>query len=153
MDKLKLELDQAIDEFNLNSELRKEVFFKIKDLNKQMAEYEIKSRTLGKIIQEYKDMIACGNLGSTPGFDRLTEQEQQIIINSMDKTDYSVSNPELPRYLDLDRLVQRVLDFKTQYPGWVLNSIVLVGSDNQGPPANNYRFTFKTPLGHLCTFE
>ncbi len=153
MDKVKSQLDKTIEEFNLNSALRKEVFLKINELNKQMAEYEIKSKTLGKIIQEYKDIIACGDLQSTPGFDKLSQEEQNQIVKSMDKTDYTKYDSDVPRFYDLEKLVQKVLDLKTKYSSWVLKSIVNSGNDGSIPPKNYYEFTFLLPDGDYCTLN
>jgi hypothetical protein len=152
MDKYKFQLNDAIDEFNLNSEARKELFYKIRELNKQMAEYDEKSNRLKKFIQDLKDMIACGDMSLTPGFNKLTEEEQKIIVKGMDKTDYTKYSPEVARFYDLERLIQNVLDFKVKYPGWVLKSVIKSGQHDTMPPENYYKFSYMSPHGHYFTF-
>ncbi len=156
MEQIKIQLDQAIDEFNLNSIAYKEVFFKIRELNKQLAECEAKSKKLEKIIQDYKDIIDYGNLDSTPGYSELTQQEQNLIVTGMDKKYYTQYGSIVPRFCDLEQLVQQVLDFKVKYPGWVLQSIIKSGFDttiDTIPPKNYYKFTYLSPHGDNFIFE
>jgi hypothetical protein len=159
MEQLKSQLDRAIEDFNLNSELRKEVFYKIRELNTKLKEYEAKSEKLAKVIQGYKDMIACGDLNLTPGFSKLTKDEQKIIVKGMDKKDYTIYIPTISRFCDLEKLVQEVLDFKSKYPNWILKSITKSESVKENIylqdqiilPKNNYKFTYMSPHGHYFT--
>ena len=115
---------------------------KIRDLNKQIKEYEEKSTKLSKAIQDLKDMIAIGDLSSTPGYNELTEDEQKIIVKGMDKTDYSMYSDSGPRWYDLERLINEVLNFKSKYPDWILKSIIKSHQSNLIPPQNNYKLTY-----------
>ena len=64
------------------------------------------------------------------GFEILLKQELVAISTGMNQTDYrkmdqviATSKEEVPRYIDLERLVKEVIEFKKQYPGWILERI------------------------------
>jgi hypothetical protein len=153
MDPLKLQLDKAINEFNDTSNARKEAWIKKRDFEKQIKDYEEKIDYLGKVIQNLKDMIACGNLDSTPGYNELTENEQNLIVNGMDKTDYTAYEEEAPRWYDLEKLIKQVLDFKLKYPDWTLKSVQKSAQSNTIPPKNYYKLTYLTSHGYNLTYE
>jgi hypothetical protein len=153
MDPLELQLDKAINEFNDNSNARKEAWLKKKELDKQIKDYDEKIANLGKVIQNLKDMIACGNLDSTRGYNELTENEQNLIVNGMDKTDYTPYDDKVPRWYDLEKLIKQVLDFKLKYPDWILKSVQKLAKSNTIPPKNYYKLTYLSSHGYHLTYE
>ena len=69
----------------------------------------------------------------------------------MNKTDYR-KHGDYPRFYDLETLIKHVIEFKKQYPGWVLESVEKTGQYDTLPPQTFYKFTYKTPLGHYMSF-
>jgi len=119
-----------------------------------MREYEDKNKELSKQINKLQDIIdsknifaSVGDLDGFDGFDMLSEEERALIVKGMDKTDYTIHDQHVERWIDLKRLIKEVVEFKIQYPGWILESVNKNGQYDTLPPKNFYKFTYKTPLG------
>ena len=155
MDQIKIKIDELTDEFNNNSHLRKLLFLECQALNKRMRDYEDKNKELSKQINKLKDIIDSKDIFASvtdlDGFDILSEEERALIVKGMDKTDYTTHDQHVERWIDLKRLIKEVVEFKIQYPGWILESVNKNGQYDTLPPKNFYKFTYKTPLGHYFT--
>jgi hypothetical protein len=156
MDLIQEQLDKVINEFNANSNARKEVYMKRKELDNLIRDHDNKSKELSKLIQELKDAKEFENIFSSfesvEGFNLLSDEERSLIVKGMDKTDYTNNDPLLPRWHDLERLIKEVGEFKIKYPGWVLSSLKKLGQIDTIPPQNFYKFTYLSPQGHYFTY-
>ena len=85
------------------------------------------------------------------GFVTLSQSELVAISNGMDKTDYRQYG-KYHRWIDLEILVKGVIEFKKQYPGWILEEVNKVAQYDNLPPKSFYKFKYNTPLGHSMTF-
>lgn len=128
---------------------------------KKMRLQESRRKVLIKEIKKLEEIIESEDIYANvlwiEGFETLSQQELVAISTGMDKTDYikidlvRASNKELPRYIDLERLVKEVIEFKRQYPGWILDRIQKTGQYDTLPPQSFYKFTYKTPQGHFMS--
>ena len=112
-------------------------------------------------IKKLEDIIESEDVFETvrqiEGFDTLNQEELIIIKNGMNKVNYRKmdlvrNRAELPRWIDLERLVKQVIEFKKTYPGWILERIAANGQYDSLPPQTFYKFTYKTPHGHYMSF-
>ena len=71
--------------------------------------------------------------------------------NYRDMEIVKIRNEDIPRYIDLERLVKEVIEFKKIYPGWVLDRIQKSGQYDTLPPQSFYKFTYKSPQGHYMS--
>jgi type I site-specific restriction-modification system R (restriction) subunit len=155
--KLKLE--------SLRVDLRKveieyeEVYRIYKENERKMRLYDNTLRSLSKEIKKMEQIIESEDVfesvKNVEGFDTLTKNDLFIISKGMDKRDYRdlkiVQN--CPRWIDLERLVKEVIHFKSIYPGWILENIIITGHYDSLPPQTFYKFTYKTPTGHYMMYS
>jgi hypothetical protein len=87
------------------------------------------------------------SVNTIDGFETLLKDELFAISNGIDKTDYRKYGANYPRWFDLERIVKDVIKCKTQYPGWILETISKKGQLYTLPPQSCYKFTYKTPQG------
>jgi hypothetical protein len=114
-------------------------------------------RSLAKEIKKMEQIIETENMfesvNNIEGFDILTKNDLFIISKGMDKTDYRQRiKSNYPRWIDLERLVKEVIHFKSIYPDWILENIIVTGHYDSLPPQNFYKFTYKTPAGHYMMY-
>jgi len=141
-----------------------ELDIQYKEINKINKENQNKLRLcdvrkyeVRKKIKHIEHIMETENMFDTiahvEGIDTLTKEELVLISNDMDKTDYrnsilNSSKQNYPRWFDLERLVKEVIEFKKQYPGWILECLRLDGQYDTFPPQIFYRYTYKSPHGH-----
>lgn len=108
-----------------------------------------------KEIQKIKELISIEDiliyLKNIPDFALLTQDDILIIINGIDKMDYSLYNIALPRYCDAQKIIKLIVDIKHKYPGFTLSSIQRTGLMDVLPPVSVYSYIFKTPEGGTFT--
>lgn len=71
----------------------------------------------------------------------LTEEELAIVMEGMDKHDYSHMGH--PRFLDLESLTKQVENGKRSNPGKSLKRVRLIMSQESYPPHNTYEVVFE----------
>jgi hypothetical protein len=141
----------------------KDLYKKDNEIRKKMRLCESKKKELSKEIKGLEKIIETENIFESvqgvEGFETLLQEELVAISNGMDKTDYknmeivrARSKAEIPRWLDLERLVKEVIAFKKLYPGWILERIASCGQYDTLPPQIFYKYTYKTPQGHYMSF-
>jgi hypothetical protein len=143
----------------LRSELT-QVESELKELNNINMEHQKKvtfrknrKKELSKEINKLEDIIKLediyGNVLWIEGFETLTQSDLVAINKGMDKNDYREFG-DYPRWIDLERIVKEVIDFKKMYPDWILESVVYWISeyDDNILPKTLYRYTYRTPQGH-----
>jgi hypothetical protein len=129
---------------------------------KKISICENRKKDLSKEIQKLEAIIEAENVFETVehmgGFDALSQEELLIIFKNMDKTDYrkmdavrARSGQEIPRWLDLERIVTQVIEMKKLYAGWILCGLSRDGQYDTLPPQTFYKYTYKTPNGHYMS--
>lgn len=114
------------------------------DKNLQTISNEIKRR---EDIEESNNII-IKNIKTIRGFvESLSEEELSIITTKMDKTDYRKYG-EYPRYLDLERICNEVIDMKKKYPNWTLTNLANGGQYDTMPPQTFYKYEYKDEHGN-----
>ena len=111
-----------------------------KGLDAQMKEI-VKETTRRKNLEETNHIIT-EDIRSIAGFDTLSENELLIISTKMDRTDYRKYG-EYPRWLDLRKIVETVIDMKQRYPKWILSNLSRGGQLDTLPPETFYTYEFK----------
>ncbi len=135
----------------------------LKELNKIYIEHrkkvtlcENKKKDLSKEIKKLEDIIEAEDIYTNvlwiEGFETLSQHELVAITNGMNKTDYREYGSRYPRWLDLERIVKEVIEFKKLYSGWILERLASGGQQDSLPPYTFYRYTYKTPQGHFMSF-
>lgn len=133
------------------------------EIRNKIRSCENKKKDLIKQIKNLEDIIESEDIYANvlwiDGFETLTQPELVAISTGMDKTNYrdmaqvkTMGNEVIPRWIDLERLINAVVDVKKQYPGWVLESVQCSGHYDTLPPRNIYKFTYKTPQGHYMSY-
>ena len=121
---------------------------------KKMKSCTDKKTELSKEINNLKKIMEMENILESvqelEGLNSLSQNELTTITKGMDKTDYRKYG-KCPRFLDLERLLKEVIEFKKLYPGWLLEDLVNTGQYDTLPPQTFYRYTYKTPQGHLMS--
>jgi len=148
IEKLRAELAQV--------EKESEGFYMIyKETEKKRRLCESRKRDIKKEIKRLEDLVEKENVFETvkdvEGFETLSPSELDAISNGMDKTDYRIYG-NYPRWIDLERLVKEVIEFKKHYPGWVLDRVNKSGQYDTLPPQSFYKFTYNTPHGHYMSY-
>lgn len=113
-------------------------------------EISINISDLEKIIES---STIFDSVNTIDGFETLLKGELLAISNGMDRTDYRKYGANYPRWFDLERLVKDVIKCKTQYPGWILETISIKGRLDTLPPQSSYNFTYKTPQGDYMSYK
>jgi len=113
-------------------------------------EISINISDLKKIIES---STIFDSVNSIDGFETLLKGELLAISNGMDKTDYRKYGTNYPRWFDLERIVKDVIKCKTQYPGWILETISIKRQLHTCPPETFYKFTYKTPQGDYMSYK
>lgn len=125
------------------------------DLQKTLREYDSKKRELRKEIFRLNDILESENvfkdIEEIEGFDTLTQLELIAISKGMDKTDYRKYG-DYPRWKDVEEITKEVIEFKKLYPSWILQRVSNAGQYDLMPPRTFYKYTYKTPQGHLMTY-
>ena len=136
---------------------------KYDEISKKMRLYESRKKDLSKEIKRLEEIIESEDIYANvlwiEGFETLTQSELLAISTGMDQTDYREKmrlvitrrNEEIPRWYDLERLVKEVIEFKKQYPDWILQKVQKAGQYDTLPPESFYRFTYKTPQGYYMS--
>jgi len=133
-----------------------------REICKKIRLCDSRKKELSKEIKTLEEIIETENVFETvkdvEGFDTLLQEELVAISNGMNKTDYSKmdlvrarSKESIPRFYDLERIIKSVIEFKTLYPGWILDSVARGGQYDTLPPQIFYRYTYKSPHGHYMT--
>ena len=135
-----------------------EVYTIYKENERKMRLYDNTLRSLTKEIKKMEQIIESEDVFESvkniEGFDSLTKNDLFIISKGMDKTNYSDNKivQDCPRWIDLERLVKEVIHFKSIYPDWILENIIMTGHYDAMPRRNFYKFTYKTPTGHYMMY-
>lgn len=130
------------------------------DNRRKMDECENRKKEISTEIKRLEHIIehedAFDFASKMEGYDTLSQSELEAIIIGMDKKNYSTSTSnstnQIPRWIDLERLIREVIEFKKDYPNWVLISIQKSFQYDTFPPKNNYKFTYQIPQGYRVSF-
>ena len=133
-----------------------------REICKKIRLCDSRKNDLLKEIKKLEEIVESENVFESvqniEGFNTLLQEELVAISNGMDKTDYSKmdlvrarSKESIPRFYDLERIIKSVIEFKTLYPGWILDSVARGGQYDTLPPQIFYRYTYKSPHGHYMT--
>jgi hypothetical protein len=148
IEKLRAELAQVEKEYD-------EFYMIYKETEQKKRLCESRKRDIKKEIKKLEDLVENENVFETvkdvEGFETLSSSELNAISNGMDKTDYTIYG-KYPRWIDLERLVKHVIQFKKLYPGWILDRVNKSGQYDTLPPQSFYKFTYNTPLGHYMSY-
>ena len=131
-------------------------------LMKKVRELERTEENISNIIRELevkiknvKDLILTEDIfkpfESVYGYNLLTELDKLHIYHGMDKINYQEQNENLPRYIDLEKIINFIIDIKSRYFNFILISVKIGKQIASLPPQNNYIYTFKTPEGGILT--
>jgi hypothetical protein len=128
-------------------------FIEYNEIQNKIIECNNKSSILLKKIKQIEEYMEREYLFESvkhiDGFNNLSKEELLNISNGMDKTNYrKLSSDNLPRWIDLEYIVKKIIEFKKLYPGWTLDSIQ---KNRNHEPNTCYKFIFKTPHGHYIT--
>ena len=140
----------------------KEIHKIYREICKKIRLCESRKNDLLKEIKKLEEIVESENVFESvqniEGFNTLLQEELVAISNGMDKTDYSKmdlvrarSKESIPRWIDLERIVKSVIEFKTLYTGWILDSVTRGGQYDTLPPQIFYKYTYKSPHGHYMT--
>ncbi len=148
IDKLRSKLAQVEKEYD-------EIYMIYKETEQKKRLCESRKRDIKKEIKKLEDLVEQENVFETvkdvEGFETLSSSELNAISNGMDKTDYTMFG-KYPRWIDLERLVKHVIQFKKLYPGWILDRVIkLDQAETLLKSPTFYKFTYNTPLGHYMS--
>lgn len=143
------EISQIKVESNKFTKEYREIQKKLSLCTEQINQKKKEIKELQKIIESEN---VFDSVAGIEGFDTLNADELLAISNGMDRTDYTKYSSNIPRWLDIERLVKEVIEFKKQYEGFVLQRISICGKYDTLPPKNSYKFTYKTPQGHYLSY-
>ncbi len=154
----KKEMVRIKDELNKVESEYKDYRTNYNEISKKMNLCKSRRNDLSREIKKLEDIIESEDIYANvlwiEGFETISQLELIVISTGMDNTDYRKMDKydkNLPRYIDLERLVKEVIEFKKQYPGWVLERIQKTGQYDTFPPQSFYSFTYKTPQGHYMS--
>lgn len=148
IEKLRAELAEVEKEY--------EGFYMIyKETEKKRRLCESRKLDIKKQIKKFEEIIETEDVFITvkdvEGFETLSPSELVAISNGMDKTDYRIYG-NYPRWIDLERLVNHVIQFKKLYPGWILDRVIKSKQcETLLVSPTFYKFTYNTPLGHYMS--
>jgi hypothetical protein len=131
-------------------------------LMKKVRELERTEENINNIIRELevkiknvKDLILTEDIfrpfESTYGYNLLTELDKLHIYHGMDKINYQELDENLPRYIDLEKIINFIIDIKSRYINFILISVKIGKQITLLPPKTDYVYTFKTPEGGILT--
>jgi len=126
-----------------------------------LEKFKSKQETTKIQIKKLTEIIESGTIlkyvENIEGVDTLTKEELTAIYTGIDKTDYNEEShlksygKVYPRFIDLERVVKDVINFKKLYPGWILEHLARGGQYDTMPPETYYKYTYKTPQGHYMS--
>ena len=148
--RLKNELNEVCIDYMKYKKQYNEIIRLMSSCTSIKQEISIKISDLERIIES---STIFDSVNSIDGFETLLKNELLAISNGMDKTDYRKYETNYPRWFDLERLVKDVIKCKTQYPGWILETISIKGRLDTLPPQSSYNFTYKTPQGDYMSYK
>ena len=148
--RLKNELNEVCIDYMKYKKQYNEIIRLMSSCTSRKQEISIKISDLERIIES---STIFDSVNSIDGFETLLKNELLAISNGMDKTDYRKYETNYPRWFDLERLVKDVIKCKTQYPGWILETISIKGRLDTLPPQSSYNFTYKTPQGDYMSYK
>ncbi len=107
---------------------------KIKELKQKKTNIIMKIEQIK--IKSHPDILKIKKL--------FNENELNIIINGMDKTDYNeeCSCNKYPRFLDLEKITDKVKELKKYYPDWTLTNVSTEMTQDSLPPRTSYSYEF-----------
>lgn len=94
-----------------------------------------------KSIEETKKLIKKFD-NEIEEFSLLNDNEINIVTNKMDKMDYRQFG-SYPRWIDLERLIKKVIEIKKNYPDWTLVNLSKKYQNDTLPPQTFYQYEFK----------
>ena len=137
----------------LNNEIKKledeytKINRKLNILKTNIYDLERRKKEIEEEVQNTKEKICIPILidlvKKIDANNLLSNDEIQIIYQGMDKTDYS--DVGITSWLDVDKLVNRIITIKNKYPfmNFTLFNVKLSSSEDRYPPNNYYSLTFK----------
>lgn len=91
------------------------------------------------------------------GFNILSQQELTVIASKIYRKDFRTSlNPDIPRWLDLEKVVRNVILFKNNHPGWTLDSLTnttdftTLNLRGTYPPKFHYAYKYSSLNEEYC---
>ncbi len=104
----------------------------IVNLSRQKVEIEITRLEKSKKLEELNFLVdnlkievlsktMFDDVKTIEGFELISPEEQILITKGIDKTDYTSYGK--PRWMDLERVINKIITVKTKYPGWVLTNL------------------------------
>lgn len=160
----KNEIEKIRSELWQTEEEHKYYYKEYRECERKIRLCESVKRDMLKRIKELEDIIEerykFESVKCLEGYDSLLEEELVAISNGMDKTDYRKPGTNGPRWIDLERLVEEVIEFKKKNPGWILECVTKgIQYDNIETfifgfhePKTFYKFTYKTPQGDIMSY-
>jgi flagellar biosynthesis/type III secretory pathway chaperone len=141
------EFEQSLNKINIKLDVYKKEQERI---NNEIENLETDKKTILEQLHQLKTNINSPennyNIFDEPdlkvcGMGALTQQEKQAISDGIDKTDYRHLG-DYPRYIDLDKIVERVWQIK-QADNWTLVKVTKTGTYEPMPSAGKYTLTFR----------
>lgn len=117
----------------------------LKNIDKDLA-IILKETKRRQDIEEAKNTIS-EDIKNIEGFTLLTEEEISIIFSKMEKRDYRKYG-RYPRYLDLEKICNEVINMKKRYPKWILTDLRKVFQYDTLPPQSEYQYGYKDEEGY-----
>ena len=136
-DALKLEKERLTMTYN-------SLIYQRATVDRRLNECE-KKITQIKTSLDSKNMFNEEIIAKFADFHLISVDEQTIISNNIDKTDYTRFGRA--RYIDLEDVIDTILTIKRTNPTWELRDIQNTGHLDKMPPYNIYEFTFITQEG------
>jgi len=117
-----------------------------KDTSK-LIHAELKRR---KYFEEIQNIFNDTNIEE--GALLLSKDELCIIYNGMDLLDYRSISNKYPRYIDLERICERVIEIKKNYPNWILADLKVNTVMDRMPPVTGYKYKYKDNAGRIFEY-
>lgn len=103
-------------------------------------------------MENIKNMID-DNIKNIEGFHLLNENELIAITSNMDKTDYRKYDKTVSRWLDLEKIIKRIIQLKIKHPEWTIVRFHCSGQLDCLPPIRYYAYSFSDNLGSWITIR
>lgn len=161
---MNINISDAKTKYNILKEEIKQIDEELTKLQKEYKAIQVnirtcesKKRELSKETDKLKSVIESEGIFDSvlhiEGFETLLQHELIAIKECMNQTDYrKITKNEYPRWIDLEKIVTEVINFKNQYVGWTLYCMQIAGHYDTLPPVNFYKYTYKTPQGHYMSY-
>lgn len=128
-----------------STEIVRSCDIQLKIIDKDLA-IILKETNRRQDIEEAKNIIN-EDIKNIEGFTLLREEEISIITSKMNRIDYRKYGI-YPRYLDLDKICNDVINMKKCYPKWILTDLRKAFQYDTLPPQTFYQYRYKDEEGY-----